>query len=300
MTFEKVQINTDLATLQPLQLGTEYQVKIDVLRTDLIDPVISGNKWYKLRYYLEEALTNDCSEIATFGGAYSNHIVATACACNQLQLKSIGFIRGDKMDQLSPTLQSAQSYGMKLQFISRSDYKNKTRIIENNPKNDRYWIPEGGYGNLGAKGAATMLEKISLNEYSHLVAAIGSGTMVAGLLNASLPYQKVLGISSQKNNTSLEAEVKMLVATENQDKFIYVPDYHFGGFAKHPIELLDFMNQFWLKESVPSDIVYTGKVFFAVNDLLEKKYFKPHDRILVIHSGGLQGNLSLPENSLLF
>lgn len=300
MAFEKVQINTDLATLQPLQLGTEYQVKIDVLRTDLIHPVISGNKWYKLRYYLEAALANDCSEIASFGGAYSNHIVATACACHQLQLKSVGFIRGDKMDQLSPTLQSAQSYGMKLQFINRTDYKNKSLIIENNPKNNRYWIPEGGYGNLGAKGAATMLEKISLNEYSHLVAAIGSGTMVAGLLNASLPHQKVLGISSQKNNTSLEAEVKMLVATENQDKFMYIPDYHFGGFAKHPIELLDFMNQFWLKESVPTDIVYTGKVFFAVNDLLEKKYFKPHDRILVIHSGGLQGNLSLPENSLLF
>jgi 1-aminocyclopropane-1-carboxylate deaminase len=295
-----VQINTDLAIIQSLHLGSKYQVKIDLLRTDLIHPVISGNKWYKLRYYLEDAMANGCKEIASFGGAYSNHIVATACACQQLHLKSFGFIRGDKTEPLSPTLVSAQSFGMQLQFVTRSDYKNKTSIIENNSKKGRYWIPEGGYGILGAKGAATILEKVAIKEYSHIVAAIGSGTMVAGLLNASLPHQKVVGISSQKNNASLESEIKMLVATENQERLIYISDYHFGGFAKHPTNLLHFMNQFWLEESVPTDIVYTGKVFFAITDLLEKKYFNPNDRVLVIHSGGLQGNLSLPKNSLLF
>lgn len=295
-----MQINTDLVTIQSLHLGSEQGVRIDVLRSDLIHPVISGNKWYKLRFYLEDAISKGYSEIASFGGAYSNHIVATSCACQQHQLKSVGFIRGDQTEQLSTTLQSAQYYGMQLQFLSRTDYKNKKGIIENNSSQDRYWIPEGGYGYLGAKGAATLLEKVTLKDYTHLIAAIGSGTMVAGLLNASLPHQQVLGISSQKNNTSLEAEVKMLVSSENQDRFVYVPDYHFGGFAKHPTELINFMNQFWIKESVPTDIVYTGKVFYAVSDLLDKNYFKPSDRILVIHSGGLQGNLSLPENSLLF
>lgn len=295
-----MQINTDLATIQSLHLGSEQGVRIDVLRSDLIHPVISGNKWYKLRFYLEDAISKGFTEIASFGGTYSNHIIATACACQQHQLKSIGFIRGDQTDKLSQTLQSAQSYGMRLQFVSRSDYKNKTSIVQNNPGKGRYWIPEGGYGYLGAKGAATLLEKVTLKDYTHLVAAIGSGTMVAGILNASLSYQQVMGISSQKNNANLETEVKSLVKPVNQDRFIYIPDYHFGGFAKHPTELLNFMNQFWLKESVPTDIVYTGKVFYAVSNLLDKRYFKSSDRVLVIHSGGLQGNLSLPENSLLF
>ncbi|MCX6206100.1 MAG: pyridoxal-phosphate dependent enzyme [Bacteroidetes bacterium] len=295
-----MQINTDLVTIQSLHLGSEQGVRIDVLRSDLIHPVISGNKWYKLRFYLEDAISKGYSEIASFGGAYSNHIVATACACQQHQLNSIGFIRGDQTEQLSTTLQSAQFYGMQLQFVSRTDYKNKKGIIENNSSQARYWIPEGGYGYLGAKGAATLLEKVTLKDYTHLIAAIGSGTMVAGLLNASLPHQQVLGISSQKNNDSLEVEVKMLVTSENQERFVYIPDYHFGGFAKHPPELLNFMNQFWIKESVPTDIVYTGKVFYAVSDLLDKSYFKPSDRVLVIHSGGLQGNLSLAKNSLLF
>lgn len=295
-----MQINTDLATIQTLQLGTEQQVRIDVLRTDLIHPVISGNKWYKLRYYLEDALANGCNEIASFGGAYSNHIVATACACQQFHLKSIGFIRGDQLDQLSPALATAQSYGMQLQFISRTDYQNKASIPSKNSKKDRYWIPEGGYGILGAKGAARMLENVPLKEYTHIIAAIGSGTMIAGLTNASLANQKVWGISSQKNNHSLESEARMLIASEKQDNFHYLADYHFGGFAKHPTELLDFMNQFWLNESIPTDLVYTGKVFYAVNDMLVKNYFNSSDRVLVVHSGGLQGNLSLPENSLLF
>ena len=295
-----MQINTDLAMIQPLSLGATHQVRMDVLRTDLIHPVISGNKWYKLRFYLEDALAIGATEIASFGGAYSNHIVALACACQQFDVKSIGFIRGDQTEQLSTTLLSAQSYGMQIQFVNRTDYKNKAHIIEQNQRSGRYWIPEGGYGPKGAKGAASILENLSLENYTHIVAAIGSGTMVAGIINASLPQQKILGISSQKNNPHLEAEVKHLVHPENQERLIYIPDYHFGGFAKHPKELIEFMNQFWLKENVPTDIVYTGKVFYAVNDLLEKEFFKPFDRVLVIHSGGLQGNLSLPENSLLF
>ncbi|MEI8075068.1 MAG: pyridoxal-phosphate dependent enzyme [Bacteroidota bacterium] len=295
-----MQINTESITIQQLQLGASENILIDVLRTDLIHPVISGNKWYKLRYYLEDAINSGFTEIASFGGAYSNHIVATACACQKFSLRSIGFIRGDKTEQLSPTLQSAESYGMQLQFINRTDYKDKTKIIINNSSDGRYWIPEGGYGQLGAMGAATILEKTPIENYDYIVAAIGSGTMVAGLLNASLPHQTVLGISSQKNNRSLEAEVKFLTHLENHHRFHYIPEYHFGGFAKHPQELLDFMTSFWHIENIPTDIVYTGKVFYAINDLVEKNYFKKGDRILVIHSGGLQGNLSLPKNSLPF
>ncbi len=293
-----MQINADLVSIQNLNLGAFQKVRIDTLRTDLIHPIISGNKWYKLRFYLADAIEKGCTEIASFGGAYSNHIVATACACKEISLKSIGFIRGDQTTALSQSLQSAASYGMQLEFVSRATYKDKSAIINKYAKDGRYWIPEGGYGLLGAKGAASILADHPIENYNYIIAAIGSGTMMAGLLNASLPHQTVIGISSQKNNSSLESEVRLLVDPQNQHRFRYMGDYHFGGFAKHPPELLKFMANFWHSEKIPTDIVYTGKVFFALSDLLKKDYFKSGDQILVIHSGGLQGNFSLPENSL--
>ena len=296
-----MQINTSLARIQTLLLGKDRNIQIDVLRLDLIHPVISGNKWYKLKYYIEDALHRGFSEIASFGGAYSNHIVATACACSESKLKSIGFIRGDQTTELSHTLNTASLFGMQLQFMSRESYQNKKIIIENNKHPRRYWIPEGGHGLLGAKGAAGILEEVpSLENYTHIVAAIGSGTMIAGLLNGSLQHQTIIGISSLKNNSSLEEEVFALTEIKNHHRLALNHQYHFGGFAKHPSELLDFMNEFWKSESIPSDIVYTGKLFFAITDLLQKNYFKEGDKLLVVHSGGLQGNLSLPEKSLLF
>jgi 1-aminocyclopropane-1-carboxylate deaminase/D-cysteine desulfhydrase-like pyridoxal-dependent ACC family enzyme len=124
--------------------------------------------------------------------------------------------------------------------------------------------------------------------------------MIAGILNGSMAHQTVIGISSQKNNFSLEKEVLHLTAIENQQRFVMNHHYHFGGFAKHPSDLLDFMVEFWHKESIPTDIVYTGKLFYALTDLLQNHFFKPDHKLLVIHSGGLQGNLSLPKNSLPF
>jgi 1-aminocyclopropane-1-carboxylate deaminase len=295
-----VQINTKLAQIQSLQLGKDQKVQIDVLRLDLIHPVISGNKWYKLRFYLEEAIKAGFTEIASFGGAYSNHIVATACACQEHNLKSIGFIRGEQTTSHSHTLQSAVSYGMQLEFIGRTDYRNKGKMIENNEYPNRYWIPEGGYGFLGAKGAASILDGIPLQKYTHIIAAVGSGTMLAGILNGSLAHQTVIGISSQKNNLNLEKEVLQLTAAGNHQRLVMNHHYHFGGFAKHPTDLLQFMDEFWHRETIPTDIVYTGKLLFAVTDLLQKQYFKQGHKLLVIHSGGLQGNLSLPENSLPF
>ena len=295
-----MQINTSLAKTQTLQLGFDQKVQIDLLRLDLIHPVISGNKWYKLRYYLEDAIDKGFTEIASFGGAYSNYIVATACASQERNIKSVGFIRGEQTNPLSHTLQAAISYGMQLEFINRTQYQNKQIIIEQNADQTRYWIPEGGYGILGAKGATSILDEVDLQKYTHIVAAVGSGTMIAGILNGSMSHQTVIGISSQKNNFSLDNEVLQLTAPENQYRLKMNHNYHFGGFAKHPSDLLDFMVEFWNKEMIPTDIVYTGKLLFAITDLLQKQYFKQGDKVLVIHSGGLQGNLSLPENSLPF
>ncbi|MBY0479761.1 MAG: pyridoxal-phosphate dependent enzyme [Chitinophagaceae bacterium] len=293
-----MEINLEKASIESLQSYSGMVEKIDVLRIDRIHPVISGNKWYKLRFYLKEAMDLGFSEIASFGGAYSNHLVAMACACKELGLKSIGFIRGEEPANPSETLLAAKSYGMQLVYMSRAAYKNKKEIIQNNQEANRYWIAEGGYGILGAKGAETILDNITIQQYTHLICAVGSGTMAAGLLNRSDDNIKVIGISSQKNNEQLEDEVKLLVATEHHHRFLLLHEYHFGGFAKHPQELIEFMKKFWEREAIPTDIVYTGKLFYAIDNLIQNGFFKKEDRLLVIHSGGLQGNLSLAKNCL--
>lgn len=295
-----MQINTKLAKIQTLELGRDQKIQIDVLRLDLIHPVISGNKWFKLRYYIEDALVKGYTEIASFGGAYSNHIVATASACKEAGLNSIGFIRGEAQLPLSPTLEMAKKFDMQLIFLSRSAYNDKKQTIEKYKNENRYWIPEGGYGILGVKGAASILSDFPSTDYTHIIAAVGSGTMMAGLLNGSREHQQLIGISSMKNNSSLEKEIEFLSSADSMKRFKLFHQYHFGGFAKHPKELIDFMQDFWSQETIPTDIVYTSKLFYAVTDFLKKEYFKAEQKILVIHSGGLQGNLSLPEKSLPF
>ncbi len=276
----------------------EKNINLCVLRTDKIHPVISGNKWFKLRYYIEDALKNRKTTLVTKGGAWSNHIVATAAACKHYNLRSIGIIRGEKPENLSATLLEAMSYGMELVYISRKDFsENKIAQWLNHP--EHYFVDYGGYGNPGADGASTMLEHCNKAEYSHILCTVGSGTMLAGLINAASPQIIVTGISSMKNNHSLEYEVRQLLKNE-KIAFNLVHDYHFGGFAKHNTELTTFMNSFYRLTNIPTDIVYTGKLLFAIIDLAQKDYFPPGSNLLAIHSGGLQGNASLSKGTLIF
>ncbi len=277
---------------------TEKKVELSVLRTDKIHPVISGNKWFKLRFYIEDALNNGKTTLVTKGGAWSNHIVATAAACKHYNLKSIGIIRGEKPDNMSATLLEAMSYGMELIYISRKDFAdNKIAQWINHPEN--YFVDYGGYGKPGADGASTMLDHCSKAEYSHILCAVGSGTMLAGLINAASPQTTVTGISSMKNNHSLENEVRQLLKNE-ETAINLVHDYHFGGFAKHNTGLTNFMNSFYRLTNIPTDIVYTGKLLFAIIDLAQKDYFPSGSKLLAIHSGGLQGNASLSRGTLIF
>lgn len=272
-------------------------VDISVLRLDEVHPVISGNKWFKLRYYIDEAKNTGKKNIVTFGGAWSNHIVATAAACRMNGLTSTGLIRGEEPAQLSPTLEQARQYGMKLVFLSRVAYSEKHVPAEFD--ND-YLIPEGGYGPTGAMGAATILDHSSGN-YTHYCCAVGTGTMMAGIINASSPQQQVTGISVMKNNRQLDDTVGDLVLAENKSRsWQLLHDYHFGGYAKYEPSLLQFMNDFYRETGIPSDFVYTGKLFYAVNDLAGKGYFPHGSRLLLIHSGGLQGNASLRKGTLMF
>ena len=290
LAFDKITVDT-------ISLAKHNEITADVLRLDQIDPVISGNKWFKLRYYLEEARSQKKKGIVTFGGAWSNHIIATAAACQMNGLRSIGIIRGEEPRQLSPTLLRAKEMGMQLVFISRPDYQSKEIPAAIQPE-EYYIIHEGGYGIMGARGASTILEHCRDN-YTHYCCAVGTGTMMAGIINQSKSEQKTIGISVLKNNTGLEEMIQALVINKN-DNWKLIHDYPFGGYAKHQPALLRFMNEFYGQTGIPSDFVYTGKLFYAINDLVEKNYFPAGSRLLLIHSGGLQGNESLPPGSLIF
>ena len=277
----------------------EFGMYIDVLRLDEIHAMVSGNKWYKLKYYLQEAKQLNKETILTFGGAYSNHIIATAYACHALGFKSIGLIRGDETVELSSTLKQAQLFGMDLHFVSRKDYVFKEELF--NQFSDAYIIPEGGAGELGIQGASDILDNIKLKKYNTIIGACGTGTMLTGILKASKPHQQIIGINVLKGFDELENQIKLHVKDKSiENRLSIFNEYHFGGYAKHPSPLIEFMNYLWQRENVPTDIVYTSKLFYAVHDLLQKKYFLPKTNILIIHSGGLQGNDSLTNNTLLF
>ncbi len=287
--------------VQHLPSFSAKNMPVDILRLDQLHPVVSGNKWFKLQYYLQDTIASKKTTVATFGGAYSNHIVATAYAAKEAGLQSLGYIRGEKPNKLSLTLQNAIEYGMQLAFIDRKMYRDKEWVIQQNNDPQFYWIMEGGYGDLGSKGAADILKPVDTSGYSHILCAVGTGTMLSGLVRAALPGQQVIGISVLKDHFGLEKEVNALLDEDSKKKkFSIHHHYHFGGYAKHPPELIAFMRETWLQEQLPTDIVYTSKLLFAAKKLIAGDYFPGGARVLLIHSGGLQGNTSLPPNTLPF
>ena len=293
---------SDHIPVQSLTSFYNFHTTVDVLRLDTIDPVISGNKWYKLKEYLSDARAKNKNTLLTFGGAYSNHLIATATAAKKAGLKSIGIVRGEQAKELSHTLKNAMAAGMYLYYISRHDYKDKMipeDVFNDFAENNLYIINEGGYGIKGMEGASSILDKVD-RSYTHIISAVGTGTTLAGLINASSGEQKVIGISVMKNNLSLQNEINVLLPEEKKNHFTLFHNYHFGGYARYTGELIDFMNKLFESTGVPTDFVYIGKVFFAVQDLLREAFFPDGSKLLIIHTGGLQGNLSLSKGTLIF
>jgi 1-aminocyclopropane-1-carboxylate deaminase len=269
-----------------------------VLRLDLLHPIVSGNKWFKLRYYIEQALQQHKKRVITFGGAWSNHLLATAAACEQHGLRSAALVRGERPAVLSQTLQQAAALGMELYFLSREDYRQK-KIPAQLLTNADVVINEGGVGELGVQGAATLLDSVKKDRYSHLVCAAGTGTTLAGLINAAPQGCTLVGIPVLNDLSTIEQTIKQYVHNKTAS-WQLLPTYAWGGYAKHPPALLAFMNAFYEQTNIPTDIVYTAKLFYACIDLLENNFFKPGSRLLIIHSGGLQGNRSLPPATFCF
>jgi len=274
-----------------------HSVKASVLRLDKISPVVSGNKWFKLRFYLDEAVRLKKKGIVTFGGPWSNHIVATAAICNMNGFESLGIIRGEEPENFSLTLQQAKQEKMQLHFVSRSDYRNQ-KIPDTISIDDYLQVPEGGYGLHGVAGASTILDYCT-SDFTHCVCAAGTGTMMSGLIDRISPVQTAIGISVLKNAGELPEKITSL--TDNKkNNWQIIEDYSFGGYAKHHPVLLRFMNEFYRDTGIPSDFVYTGKLFYAVSALIKENYFPAESKLLVIHSGGLQGNRSLRTGTLIF
>ena len=276
--------------------------KVDLLRLDLLHPIVSGNKFYKLRYYIEIALEKEVSTVASFGGAFSNHIVALAFTAKEAGLKSIGYIRTNEDEAITPSLKEAKAYGMELVYLGRTDFQSKkASILQSIEMNtDCYFIDEGGYGIIGAKGAATILTENDTAHYDYIVCAVGTGTMLAGIINAADPHQKIIGIPVLKNEGSIENEINTLLLDKNSNSYTLLHQFHQGGYAKTNPMMFDFMNKLWDAEKIPTDIVYTSKLLFGVEQLIKENFFDKDASVLVIHSGGLQGNRSLREGTLKF
>ncbi|MBE8721073.1 1-aminocyclopropane-1-carboxylate deaminase/D-cysteine desulfhydrase [Sphingobacterium pedocola] len=279
-----------------LPLFKEKQIRVFVKRDDLIHPFISGNKWRKLKYALIDAKRNGQDTIVTFGGAWSNHLLATACAGATFGFETFGFVRGDRVS--NPVLAMCKLYGMELEFVSRTEYKHKENLFLQRfeHSNKTLFIDEGGYGPQGMKGCSEIIAELKQN-YDHIFCAAGTGTTLAGLAKGIADHQLdgtlLHGIPVLKGGEFIEEEMKNLNAPISQ--LILHTAYHFGGYAKTSPELFHFIQEFVSKTGIMIEPVYTGKLFYALQDLVQKDTFLADEKILILHTGGLTGFLGMYE-----
>jgi 1-aminocyclopropane-1-carboxylate deaminase len=266
-------------------------ITLYIKREDLLHPYISGNKFRKLKYNLAQAKKEKKQTLLTFGGAFSNHILAVAAAGKEYGFKTIGIIRGEELKgkiASNPTLRQAQDFGMDLEFVTREMYrqKNNPKILEglNNKFGDFYVIPEGGTNELAVKGCEEILTPED-EKFDYICCAVGTGGTISGIINCSKSSQQVLGFPALKGDF-LRQDICRFVTNSNWD---LITGYHFDGYAKVSEELIRFINEFYQKNKIPLDPIYTGKMVFGVMDLIGKDYFPDNAKILLIHTGGLQG-----------
>ena len=267
-----------------------------IKREDEIHPLVSGNKFRKLKYNLKAAKQNKTKTLVTFGGAFSNHILATAVAGKLQNFKTIGVIRGDELGQdlsktlaTNSTLRAAYEHGMKFEFISRERYRDKmsSDFLQKLELKygDFYTLPEGGTNALAVKGCEEILTSDD-NEFDYICSCVGTGGTIAGIINSIEAPQKVIGFPALKGDFLIK-EIQQYC--RGQKNWQLVSDYHFGGYGKYSDELIHFINRFKEDTTIPLDPIYTGKMMFGVLDMIKKNSFPKGSKILIIHSGGIQG-----------
>lgn len=270
-------------------------IELCMKREDLVDQYISGNKFRKLKYNLMEARIQGYDTLLSFGGAYSNHIHALAYAGLINNFKTIGIIRGEMTLPLNPTLMDARTFGMKLIYVSRANYRDKEhpaymeKLIKDFGK--FYLVPEGGSNANAVRGCTEIINE-SVLEFDHLCCAVGTGGTLAGIIAGMNNNKNILGFPVLKNGGFLRDTITQLLTdytTKCFDNWDLMLNYHFGGYAKFDQSLVSFINQFKNLHNIPLDPVYTGKLMYGIYDIVEKGFFRKGDRILAIHTGGLQG-----------
>lgn len=289
---------------QKINIKFPNNISLVIKREDLIHPFVSGNKFRKLKYNLLQAKAENKEIVLTFGGAFSNHIAAVAYAGKEQGFKTIGIIRGDELLdkwEENPTLKFAHENGMHFEFVSREDYRLKSEIsfIEKLKQKfgDFYLVPEGGTNELAVKGCEEILTEED-SDFNYVCCAVGTGGTISGLIKSAKENQRILGFPALKGDF-LQDEIRIFAKKDNWN---LISDYHFGGYGKVNLELIEFINSFFEETNVPLDPIYTGKMVFGVIDLIHIDYFPENSKILLIHTGGLQGiegmNLKLKQKKL--
>lgn len=266
-------------------------IEVYIKREDLIHPFVSGNKFRKLKYNLAEAKKQNCKTLLTFGGAFSNHIAAVAFAGKSEDFKTIGIIRGDELAEKindNPTLKFASENGMQFKFVSREIYRSKNDIdFISNLKaefGDFYLIPEGGTNDLAVKGCTEILTEEDKN-FNYIACAVGTGGTIAGIIKSSASNQQVLGFPALKGDF-LQNEIRNFTHETNWQ---LINGFEFGGYGKITPELVAFMNKFYAETQILLDPIYTAKMVFGVKTLINDGFFPDNSKILMIHTGGIQG-----------
>jgi 1-aminocyclopropane-1-carboxylate deaminase len=286
--FDKyIKIPTPLVEIHE-EIFENHEISVFVKRDDLCHPYVSGNKFRKLKYTLLEAQKIGKTKLLTYGGAYSNHIRAVAEAGNLFGFETLAFIRGEELKPDSnTTLGYAHEVGMKLNFVTRTAYQNKEKLAQAY-ENSHIIIPEGGTMPTALPGVAELLAENPEHDFDYVCTALGTGGTMAGLLSNTNFKGQIIGFPAIKGADFLIDDIRTLLPN-NKKEIILEKAYHFGGYGKHTSELIEFCKTFEAKHNIPLEQVYTGKMIFGFYDLIKKNRFKKGSKIMLLHTGGLQG-----------
>ena len=282
------------ALVEPVHhpLLEEKDIQLFLKREDRLHPIVSGNKWRKLKYILQHAIEKDHDHLISMGGLWSNHLHALAWAGKELGLRTTGIIRGELPDTKSSTLIDIESWGMQLEFVNRIRFRKLREFHEYNSEPvdhyKGYWIPEGGANKLALRGVAEMINEINV-PFDMITLACGTGTTLAGVASALPADKKVIGFAALKGAGFLQNDVNNLLNDHGQKNWSINLDYHFGGFAKTDQNLFSFIKDFEKQTEIPLEPVYTGKMMYGLFDLIKQGMFESGQKIIAIHTGGLQG-----------
>ena len=273
------------------ELYLNNEIEVFVKRLDLIDPFISGNKLFKLKFNVNRALSEKKNMLITFGGAFSNHILATAAYAKKKNIDCLAIVRGEEYFELNPLLTLAKEYGMKLCFVSRKEYAKRNNIKYLSELTRKYKkafiVPEGGNNKLGILGAEEILEKQD-KSFDYIICPIGTGATLSGIVNSSNKTQKVIGINCINDTKDINKNISQKT---NKNNWEIINEFNFGGFAKFDNVLTEYLKKFKLNNKITLDLNYTTKMFFGFEKLIERRYFQRKSKVLLIHTGGIYGNI---------